>query len=129
MLCETCRVWCSVEIRKNVADQSAMLLADIEIQANEILHHKLTLNGYLAEFTGQSMETITQVRIYHQLLQYLQLHLKAFCLIFRSDMSSVCKYTEFDQGLGCLISPLLGLLGKSACNHLPTHALCRAQHI
>lgn len=38
------------------------LLADIEIQANEILHHKLTLNGYLAEFTGQSMETITQVR-------------------------------------------------------------------
>lgn len=28
-------------------------------QANEILHHKLTLNGYLAEFTGQSMETIT----------------------------------------------------------------------
>ncbi|CAL5220026.1 g1972 [Coccomyxa viridis] len=34
--------------------------ADIEIQANEILHHKLTLNGYLAEFTGQSMETITQ---------------------------------------------------------------------
>ncbi|EFN51055.1 hypothetical protein CHLNCDRAFT_141566 [Chlorella variabilis] len=33
--------------------------ADIEIQANEILHHKLTLNGYLAEFTGQSMDTIT----------------------------------------------------------------------
>jgi ATP-dependent Clp protease, protease subunit len=33
--------------------------ADIEIQANEILHHKLTLNGYLAEFTGQSMEQIT----------------------------------------------------------------------
>lgn len=28
-------------------------------QANEILHHKLTLNGYLAEFTGQSMDTIT----------------------------------------------------------------------
>ena len=28
-------------------------------QANEILHHKLTLNGYLAEFTGQGMETIT----------------------------------------------------------------------
>ena len=46
---------------------SAMLtgrrfLADIEIQANEILHHKLTLNGYLAEFTGQSMEQITQAR-------------------------------------------------------------------
>ena len=37
--------------------------ADIEIQANEILHHKLTLNGYLAEFTGQSMDTITQVRL------------------------------------------------------------------
>merc|ERR1712087_363786 len=33
--------------------------ADIEIQANEILHHKLTLNGYLAEFTGQSIEQIT----------------------------------------------------------------------
>merc|ERR1712066_367114 len=33
--------------------------ADIEIQANEILHHKLTLNGYLSEFTGQSMEQIT----------------------------------------------------------------------
>ena len=29
------------------------------LQANEILHHKLTLNGYLAEFTGQGMETIT----------------------------------------------------------------------
>ena len=28
-------------------------------QANEILHHKLTLNGYLAEFTGQGMDTIT----------------------------------------------------------------------
>jgi hypothetical protein len=38
--------------------------ADIEIQANEILHHKLTLNGYLAEFTGQSMERITQVLVY-----------------------------------------------------------------
>lgn len=33
--------------------------ADIEIQANEILHHKLTLNGYLAEFTGKSMEQMT----------------------------------------------------------------------
>ena len=33
--------------------------ADIEIQANEILHHKLTLNGYLSEFTGQPMEQIT----------------------------------------------------------------------
>ena len=39
--------------------------ADIEIQANEILHHKLTLNGYLAEFTGQSMDTITQVRPFY----------------------------------------------------------------
>ena len=38
--------------------------ADIEIQANEILHHKLTLNGYLAEFTGQSMDTITQVHTF-----------------------------------------------------------------
>ena len=35
------------------------MLADIEIQANEILHHKLTLNGYLAEFTGKSMEQMT----------------------------------------------------------------------
>merc|ERR1711990_135261 len=33
--------------------------ADIEIQANEILHHKLTLNGYLAKFTGRSVEQIT----------------------------------------------------------------------
>merc|ERR1719230_906091 len=33
--------------------------ADIEIQANEILHHKLTLNGHLAEFTDQSIEQIT----------------------------------------------------------------------
>jgi ATP-dependent Clp protease protease subunit len=33
--------------------------ADIEIQANEILHHKLTLNGYLAEFTGQPIEQLT----------------------------------------------------------------------
>merc|ERR1711920_374773 len=33
--------------------------ADIEIQANEILHHKLTLNGYLAEFTCQTIERIT----------------------------------------------------------------------
>merc|ERR1712046_280903 len=35
--------------------------ADIEIQANEILHHKITLNGYLAEFTGQLVEQITMV--------------------------------------------------------------------
>merc|ERR1712139_319375 len=33
--------------------------ADIEIQANEILHHKVTLNGYLAKFTGQPIEQIT----------------------------------------------------------------------
>lgn len=26
---------------------------------SEILHHKLTLNGYLAEFTGRDMATIT----------------------------------------------------------------------
>ena len=36
-----------------------LLPTDIEIQANEILHHKLTLNGYLAEFCGQSLEQIT----------------------------------------------------------------------
>ena len=29
-------------------------------QANEILHHKLTLNGYLSEFTGQTMEQMTK---------------------------------------------------------------------
>ncbi|KAK9823991.1 hypothetical protein WJX72_006840 [[Myrmecia] bisecta] len=34
--------------------------ADIEIQANEIMHHKLCLNTYLSEFTGQSLEQITQ---------------------------------------------------------------------
>ena len=34
--------------------------ADMEIQANEILHHKLTLNGYLSNFTGQTIEKITQ---------------------------------------------------------------------
>jgi len=34
--------------------------ADIEIQANEILHHKLTLNGYLAEFSGQPMDKVTR---------------------------------------------------------------------
>ena len=35
------------------------LVPPFSLQANEILHHKLTLNGYLAEFTGQGMETIT----------------------------------------------------------------------
>ena len=28
-------------------------------QTNEMLHHKWTLNGYLAQFTGQTMEQIT----------------------------------------------------------------------
>ena len=28
-------------------------------QANEILHHKLTLNGYLAEFSGQTLDRVT----------------------------------------------------------------------
>jgi len=32
--------------------------ADIEIQANEIMHHKSTLNGYLAEFTGKPLEMV-----------------------------------------------------------------------
>lgn len=34
--------------------------ADVEIQANEIMHHKSTLNGYLAEFTGKPLETIME---------------------------------------------------------------------
>lgn len=34
--------------------------ADIEIQANEIMHHKSTLNGYLAEFTGKPLDTVMQ---------------------------------------------------------------------
>ena len=29
------------------------------LQTNEMLHHKWTLNGYLAQFTGQTMEQIT----------------------------------------------------------------------
>jgi ATP-dependent Clp protease protease subunit len=33
---------------------------DIEIQANEILHHKANLNGYLVYHTGQPYETIVQ---------------------------------------------------------------------
>ncbi|CAI5527337.1 unnamed protein product [Closterium sp. Naga37s-1] len=33
---------------------------DIEIQANEILHHKANLNGYLAYHTGQSYNQIVQ---------------------------------------------------------------------
>ncbi|KAK9292955.1 hypothetical protein L1049_020937 [Liquidambar formosana] len=31
---------------------------DIDIQANEMLHHKANLNGYLSYHTGQSLETI-----------------------------------------------------------------------
>ncbi|KAL0918693.1 hypothetical protein M5K25_010716 [Dendrobium thyrsiflorum] len=33
---------------------------DIDIQANEMLHHKANLNGYLAYHTGQSLERINQ---------------------------------------------------------------------
>lgn len=33
-------------------------IADVEIQANEIMHHKLTLSAYLAEFSGQSFDQI-----------------------------------------------------------------------
>ncbi|CAL9109037.1 unnamed protein product, partial [Musa acuminata var. zebrina] len=33
---------------------------DIDIQANEMLHHKANLNGYLAYHTGQSFERINQ---------------------------------------------------------------------
>jgi ATP-dependent Clp protease protease subunit len=33
---------------------------DIEIQANEILHHKANLNGYLSYHTGQPYEKIVQ---------------------------------------------------------------------
>ncbi|KAK9282314.1 hypothetical protein L1049_005228 [Liquidambar formosana] len=33
---------------------------DVEIQANEMLHHKANLNGYLAYHTGQSLEKINQ---------------------------------------------------------------------
>ncbi|KAL6500252.1 ATP-dependent Clp protease proteolytic subunit 5 [Orobanche hederae] len=34
--------------------------SEIEIQANEMLHHKATLSGYLAYHTGQSLEKIHQ---------------------------------------------------------------------
>lgn len=34
--------------------------ADIEIQANEIMHHKSTLNGYLAEFTKKPLEQVME---------------------------------------------------------------------
>ena len=48
---------------------SVQYFADIEIQANEILHHKLTLNGYLAEFTGETsifflMSTFKMLSLY-----------------------------------------------------------------
>lgn len=33
---------------------------DIDIQANEMLHHKANLNGYLAYHTGQSLDRINQ---------------------------------------------------------------------
>lgn len=33
---------------------------DIDIQANEMLHHKANLNGYLAYHTGQSLQKINQ---------------------------------------------------------------------
>ncbi|KHG27358.1 ATP-dependent Clp protease proteolytic subunit 5, chloroplastic -like protein [Gossypium arboreum] len=33
---------------------------DIDIQANEMLHHKANLNGYLAYHTGQSLDQINQ---------------------------------------------------------------------
>ena len=35
-----------------------LLLSCSVAQANEILHHKTTLNGYLAEFTGQPEDKI-----------------------------------------------------------------------
>lgn len=34
--------------------------ADIEIQANEIMHHKATLNGYLAQFCEKPLERIME---------------------------------------------------------------------
>ena len=34
--------------------------ADIEIQANEILHHKMTLNTYLSEFSGQDLAKVME---------------------------------------------------------------------
>ena len=35
-----------------------LLLTAFRMQANEILHHKMTLNGYLAEFTGQTIDKV-----------------------------------------------------------------------
>ncbi|XP_044500439.1 ATP-dependent Clp protease proteolytic subunit 5, chloroplastic-like [Mangifera indica] len=34
--------------------------SDVDIQANEMLHHKANLNGYLSYHTGQSLERINQ---------------------------------------------------------------------
>ncbi|XP_031249135.1 ATP-dependent Clp protease proteolytic subunit 5, chloroplastic-like [Pistacia vera] len=34
--------------------------SDVDIQANEMLHHKANLNGYLSYHTGQSLEKINQ---------------------------------------------------------------------
>jgi ATP-dependent Clp protease protease subunit len=34
--------------------------ADIEIQANEIMHHKSTLNGYIAEFCGKPLDVVME---------------------------------------------------------------------
>eukprot|EP00240_Pyramimonas_obovata_P015336 CAMPEP_0118935122 /NCGR_PEP_ID=MMETSP1169-20130426/14948_1 /TAXON_ID=36882 /ORGANISM="Pyramimonas obovata, Strain CCMP722" /LENGTH=291 /DNA_ID=CAMNT_0006878109 /DNA_START=41 /DNA_END=916 /DNA_ORIENTATION=+ len=34
--------------------------ADIEIQANEIMHHKATLSAYIAEFSGNTLEKIIE---------------------------------------------------------------------
>ncbi|XP_022983535.1 ATP-dependent Clp protease proteolytic subunit 5, chloroplastic-like [Cucurbita maxima] len=34
--------------------------SDIDIQANEVLHHKANLNGYLSYHTGQSLDKINQ---------------------------------------------------------------------
>lgn len=34
--------------------------ADIEIQANEIMHHKATLSAYIAEFSGQTLDKIIE---------------------------------------------------------------------
>ena len=38
--------------------QARRLTRVVAVQANEILHHKTTLNGYLAEFTGQPEDKI-----------------------------------------------------------------------
>ena len=60
--CDSQQLMCAENLSCMCTENVSCMCTDIEIQANEILHHKLTLNGYLAEFTGQSMDTITQVR-------------------------------------------------------------------